>query len=82
MLNFKDMDLGSLIKLSEQNTKQIEIEMAKFDKVFEEVVKGVPEDQKGEVERVKIICNKAIALAKEGKQEESNQLIKTIKNER
>ncbi|AHK11387.1 hypothetical protein F132_41 [Flavobacterium sp. phage 1/32] len=76
------MGLDSLIKLSEQNRKQMELELAKFDKVFEEVIKGVPEDQKGQIEKVKIISNKAIQLAKEGRQEEANELIKTIQNER
>ena len=77
---YKDLNIDQLIKLSKANTKQIEIEMATFDKVYEEALKNVPEKDFDKMEKTKILCNKAINLAKEGKAIEAQNIINEIKN--
>jgi hypothetical protein len=82
MSNFDNMDISSLIKMSEESKKLINIEMAKFDKIFEEVKKNVPAEQVGFLEKTKAQMNKAIILAKEGRQEEANEIVNNLKHER
>lgn len=77
---YKDLNIDQLIKLSKANAKQIEIEMATFDKVYEEALKNVPEKDFEKMEKAKILCNKAINLAKEGKPIDAQNVINEIKN--
>lgn len=78
--NYKDLDLDSLIKLSEAGANQIKMEMKKFDLVFDGVLKNAPAEDIDKLEKVRILSNKAIALAKDGKTEEANKVIEELKN--
>lgn len=82
MLNsdLKNMDIQSLIKLSESNANQMRIETAKVEKVFEAVIKNCPEGDISTIERLRILSNKAMNLAKEGKIQEANNVIEELKN--
>lgn len=80
--NFDNIDFEGLNKLAEESKKLINAEMAKFETTFSEVRKNLPEDKLAEFDKNKALMNKAIALAKQGKQEEANQIINKLKNER
>lgn len=77
---YSNKDLQSLLKLSEQSKKTLEIELAKNEKITEEVLKNAPIEHIGILEKVKALTNKAIVLAKEGKQAEANEVMNEIKN--
>lgn len=83
MLNnsdFKGMDVEALKKMSEEASRMINAEMGIFEKTYEDLKKKLPEGQVGKLELAKASFNKAIILAKEGKQEEATNIINTIKN--
>ena len=77
---YSSKDLQSLLKLSEQSKKTLEIELEKNNKIAEEVLKNAPVEDRKVLEMVKALTNKAIVLAKEGKQAEANEVINEIKN--
>lgn len=79
---FKSDQLNSLIKLAEESKNQMNIHIRIFDETMSEMIKGVPEKDKGEIEKFKALSQRAINLAKEGKSEEAQELIKNFQNGR
>jgi len=75
-------NIEQLLQLSQQNSERIKSDMKMFDAVFDNVQNTVPDDQKGELQRVRAQMNKAINLAKEGKTNEANDVINNLKNGR
>ena len=51
-----------------------------FETILQEAVKGAPKEDKQVIENVRLLSIKAMNLAKEGKIEEAQNLIKTFKD--
>lgn len=75
-------DLQELIELSEKAKKQMNLQMKIVDQTFDEMTQKLPEDEAKEVAKLKALNKRAVALAKEGKAEEAQELIKNYRNER
>lgn len=71
-LNAVKRQLESVQKLASSAKEQNAI----FETLLQEAVKGAPEEDKPIIEKVRIMSIKAVALAKEGKSEEAQNLIK------
>ena len=56
------------------------VEISGFNKNIDELLVSVPEDQKKQVEGLKIMMHKVTALSKKGKSKEANELINKYKN--
>lgn len=80
MLN-NNKQIDQLLELSEKLSEKINIDIKLVEKLNDEMLKNVPEEQKGEIEKMVAIKNKALILAKEGKQEEAINIIKEMQNE-
>jgi hypothetical protein len=68
--------------LSQQASKQMKNQMNLMDANFKILMKELPADQSKEVSNLQVLSKKAFALAKEGKTEEAQELIKNYKNGR
>lgn len=75
-------DLKQLIELSNKARKQMKLEMKVMDKTFDEMTQKLPEEEAKEVANLKALNKKAIALAKEGKADEAQEIIKNYRDER
>lgn len=73
--------LQELLKMSQQNQKQLDLNVKIFDQTFGEVLKNAPVEDVGVLEKMRILTTKAINLAKEGKQTEAQDVLNQIKNE-
>lgn len=73
---FKNQNLAQLIRLSKESSKKLNLELAILDETFGETLKGAPETDKSEIEKLRGMSQRAIALAKAGKTEEANAVIK------
>jgi hypothetical protein len=80
MSNRKDIE--ELMQLSQQASKQMKNQMNLMDANFKILMKELPADQSKEVSNLQVLSKKAFALAKEGKTEEAQELIKNYKNGR
>ena len=79
---YKSSNLTNLLQLAEESKKQLNLSLAIFDETMNEMIRKVPDADKGEVERFKAISQQAINLAKLGKSKEAHELIKTFNNGR
>jgi len=75
---FKSEQLNSLLKLAEESKNQMNLQIRIFDETMVEMVKGVPEEDKEQVEHFRALSQRAINLAKEGKSQEAQELIKNF----
>lgn len=83
MSNGKTLDhLQQLSKMAMQSSKQLNQQMSILENVMSETLKNAPEENKAEIEKVKALTNKAINLAKQGKMQDVDQIIKNFKNGR
>lgn len=73
------MDISKLKKQLENAKKMassINQQNTIFEQTLQEAVKGAKEEDKPEIERVRVLSIRAIALAKQGKSQEAQDLIK------
>ena len=70
------------IELGNKAIEQFKNQNAIFDEMLTETIKGIPEDQKRQVEEVQALSQRAVNLAKQGKVEEAKTLIKQMQNVR
>lgn len=83
MSNGKTLDhLQQLSKMAMESSKQLNQQMSILENVMSETLKNAPEENKAEIEKVKALTNKAINLAKQGKMQDVDQIIKYFKNGR
>lgn len=77
------MDISKL-KEQLENAKKLASSIKQQNTIFEatlqEAVKGAKEEDKPEIERVRVLSIKAMALAREGKSQEAQDLIKQFKD--
>lgn len=59
---------------------QINVQNTIFEQTLQEAVKGAPEEDKQKLEKVRVLSIKAISLAKKGKLEEAQDVIKQFQN--
>lgn len=77
------IDLNTIIeqgKLAQKAVVEIKNQNRIFESILQEAVKGAPNEDKKKVEEVRLLSLKAINLAKEGKIEEAQNLIKIFKD--
>lgn len=65
-------------KASEKLVQQVKTHTRDFEKMLEATVKGAPEGDKQKIEEIRVLSIKAIELAKQGKGDEAQQLIKNF----
>lgn len=73
------IDLNTVKQQAEQVKKlfeEINNQNRIFEQTIESAMKGAPEEDKPAINRLRMLAKKAIALAKEGKSEEAQQIIK------
>lgn len=75
------VDIEQLKKLSEKAGKQMQRQMRLLDSTFSEMMVNLPEDEAKKVEKLKVLTNKAIQLAKQGKADEAQNIIKEFQSE-
>lgn len=77
------MDLNDIIQqanISKEAIQQIKNQNRIFETILHEAVKGAPNEDKSKIEEVRMISKKVIDLAKQGKSEEAQQMIKDFQN--
>lgn len=77
------IDLNTIKRQAEMSKKlfaEINNQNRIFEQTIESAMKGAPESDKPELNRIRMLTKKAIALAKDGKSEEAQQLIKDFKH--
>ncbi len=67
------------IKLSKKAIEETKVQNRIFENLLQEAIKGAPEEDKNQVQKIQVFANKVLSLAKEGKQEEAQSLIKDFK---
>lgn len=79
------MDLSTIIKqaeLSKQAVMEINQQNRIFEQILNDVVKGAPKEDQAKVDEIRLLSLKAINLAKQGKNDEAQKLIKDFQNGR
>lgn len=79
---YKSENLQQLMNLAQKSAQQINKEITIFDQWIKDVQKNVPDDQKSQVEEINALLIKAVNLAKMGKAEEAQELVKNYKHGR
>lgn len=77
------MDLNDVIQqanISKEAIQQIKNQNRIFETILHEAVKGAPNEDKSKIEEVRMMSKKVIDLAKQGKSEEAQQMIKDFQN--
>lgn len=75
---YNNKSLAELQKMAITANKQLDIQMAIFEKSIQEVKKNVSDDEKIAIEKLQGLSQKAINLAKKGKSNEATELIKNF----
>lgn len=75
-------NIEQLKKLSEKANEQMKAQMNLLDGTFREMMIQLPENEAKEVERLKMLTNKSIQLAKQGKADEAREIIKNFQHGR
>lgn len=70
------------LALAEKSAREIKNQSRIFENTLQEAVKGAPIEAKSQIDQIRVLSAKAISLAKQGKMEESQQLIKDFQNGR
>ena len=63
-------------KMVQKMIEEINNQNRIFEQTIESAMKGAPESDKKEIEKIRILAKKAISLAKQGKSDEAQNLIK------
>ena len=79
-MGYKNLDLQELQKLSKNLSSQMKTQMSILDETFDKMVKELPEKDASKVEKFKVIFQKSMNLAKEGKTSEAQELIRNYNN--
>lgn len=79
---FDNSKLLELTKLAEKSIDELQGQINLFDLYLQETIKSVSEEDKKEVEKVRAISTQAFELAKMGKANEAQELIKKFEDER
>lgn len=73
-MDFKN--INAQLKLSEKAIQEYKKQNRIFEQILSEAIKGAPEKDKSEIQKVKSFTEKVKGLVKEGKLEEAQTLIK------
>lgn len=79
-MSYKDLNIQQLLNLSKQASSQINLQVQILDTTFSDLLKNLPQDEANEVDKLKALTQKAINLAKQGKAEEAQELIRNYQN--
>ena len=79
-MDLKELSTEELIALSKQITAQSNIQIGIMNNTLDDLIKELPSEDAREVERLKGLTQKAIALAKQGKGTEAQDLIRNYNN--
>lgn len=79
---FNGNNLEQLQKMARESSKKLNLELRIFDETLAESIRKAPEEEKQAIEGLRSMCQKSISLAKQGKSEEANQIIKDYQNGR
>ncbi len=72
--------LSQHAELSKKAVEEMKKQIRVYEQTMEATVKNAPDDQKKELESVRLMSIRALNLAKQGKSDEANQLIKDFRN--
>lgn len=75
------MDLKNIkaqLELSKKAIQETKNQNRIFETILQEAIKGAPKEDKKEIQRLQNMSRKAINLAKQGKLEEAQTLIKSF----
>ena len=75
------MDLKNIkaqLQLSKKAIQETKNQNRIFETILQEAIKGAPKEDKKEIQRLQNMSRKAINLAKQGKLEEAQTLIKSF----
>ena len=78
------MDLTQIqkqLELAKETINQMSNQNRIFDQTLQEAIKGASDKDKPELERVRVLSLRAIALAKQGKNAQAQELIKQFKRD-
>lgn len=67
-------------EMSKRAVEEMKRQIRLYEQTMETMVKTAPDDQKTELESVRLMSIRALNLAKQGKSDEAQQLIKDFKN--
>lgn len=74
--------LNQLIKLGKTSTESANTQMKVLDETMKEMLRKVDDKDKPEIEKLMVTMNKSIALAKQGKSAEAQEIIKNFSDGR
>lgn len=74
--------LQELSKIGRKASKELESLVDGFSESLDIVIRNAPEQDKGEIEKVKALFNKSFNLAKQGNTVEATEIIKNYQNGR
>ncbi|WP_440881401.1 hypothetical protein [Tenacibaculum sp. C7A-26P2] len=81
-MSYKDLNIQQLLNLSKKASSQINLQVQILDTTFSELLKNLPQDEANEIDKLKALTQKAISLAKQGKAEEAQEIIRNYQNGR
>jgi CHASE3 domain sensor protein len=79
---FDNEYLSQLIKLGKTSTESANIQMKVLDETMKDMLRKVDDKEKPEIEKLMATMNKSIALAKQGKSAEAQEIIKQFSDGR
>ncbi len=74
--------LKKLSAMAVESSKELNKQIDLMGDVVKETLKDAPEDQKSEIEQLQALMTKSFNLAKQGKADQVNDLIKNFRNGR
>lgn len=74
--------LQDLSRMAVESSKQLDSQIGLINATISETLKNANESEKPEIENIMALTTKAINLAKQGKSDQAQELIKTFENGR
>ena len=77
-MDYKNLDLKELQKLSKNLDSQIKTQISIMDETFDKMIKELPNEEASKIENFKGVFQRSMNLVKEGKTSDAQDLIKSF----
>jgi len=79
---YNQQNIQELKALGDKAMAEMKNQISIFDATLQEALKGAPQQDKSQIEELKALCNSAINLAKTGKADAAQELIRNYEHGR
>ena len=81
MSNNINQQINKLLELSKTLSQKIDVDLKIVEALNEKMLKNATDEEKGMIEKMMAVSNKAMNFSKEGKQDEAITIIKEMQDE-